>query len=316
VLKEYVPNEGDAWQYTLDNLKRYLENALVEKPEAAAVPPGPCPGLMQLLDRGIPGDADERIGGYITSARLLGERTAEMHLALASEPEDPAFAPETFTPLYQRSLYQSMRNLTNQVFEVLRQTAPGLREPLRTEALSVLEMEEDILETFRQIMEVKISSMRIRCHGDFHLGQVMFTGKDFIFIDFEGEPDRSLGERRLKRSPMRDVAGMLRSFHYAAHKALLNEQASGMIREEAASNLETTVHFWQCCVSACFLSSYLDTAGDADFCPRSRDELRVLLRIFLLEKAMYELGYELNNRPEWLRVPLAGIRELVRGEGL
>jgi maltose alpha-D-glucosyltransferase/alpha-amylase len=316
MLKEFVYNEGDAWQYTLDNLARYLENTLASKPSIEEPSMTSCPGLLALIDSGIPADADERIGGYLTSARLLGERTAEMHLALASEPEDPVFAPEGFTSLYQRSVYQSMRNLTDQVLQVLRKTAPDLRDPLQAEALSVLEMQTDILATFKEITEVKIASKRIRCHGDFHLGQVLFTGKDFVFIDFEGEPERSLGERRLKRSPLRDVAGMLRSFHYAAHKALLNEIASGMIREDSATLLQQRIHFWQCCVSAAFLSAYLETAGDAEFCPGSRDELKTLLRVFLLEKAMYELGYELNNRPEWLRVPLTGIRELVSGDGL
>jgi maltose alpha-D-glucosyltransferase/alpha-amylase len=316
MLKEFVPNEGDAWQYTLDHLARYLENTLAQRPAADEPAMTSCPGLLALLDEGIPQDADERIGSYLTSARILGERTAEMHLALATDLEDPVFAPEPFTSHYQRSVYQSMRNLTDQVFQVLRKTAPGLRDPLKEEALSVMEMQQDILETFRGITDVKVDSKRIRCHGDLHLGQVLFTGEGFIFIDFEGEPDRSLGERRLKKSPLRDVAGMLRSFHYAAHTALLNEMASGMIREDATTRLQQGIHFWQCCVSASYLSAYLGTAGDADFCPQSRDELKVLLRVFLLEKAMYELGYELNNRPEWLRVPLAGIRELVSGDGL
>ena len=163
---------------------------------------------------------------------------------------------------------------------------------------------------FKDLLETKISAMRIRCHGDYHLGQVLFTGSDFIIIDFEGEPARPITERRIKRSALRDVAGMLRSFHYAAHAALLRRQENG-IPPEAVAEMEHWAEFWQRWVSAEFLKSYLQEAGGGRFIPGSRNELRVLLGALLLEKAVYELSYELNNRPDWVGIPLRGIRQLL-----
>jgi maltose alpha-D-glucosyltransferase/alpha-amylase len=159
--------------------------------------------------------------------------------------------------------------------------------------------------------------MRIRGHGDYHLGQVLYTGKDFVIIDFEGEPARPLSERRLKRSALRDVAGMLRSFRYATRVALVEQAATGLIhsRPEAIAGLEVWGQFWTLWVSAVFLKAYLAVAGETPLIPRNRGELQVLLDAFLLEKAVYELAYELNNRPDWVRIPIQGILELLEGDG-
>ena len=154
---------------------------------------------------------------------------------------------------------------------------------------------------------------RIRIHGDLHLGQVLFTGRDFLIIDFEGEPARSLSERRVKRTPLRDVAGMLRSFHYATVTALLDAVARGLVEadSDAARELEAWGGHWNDAVSAAFLGSYLEAAGDAPWIPADPDALALVLDTSLLEKAIYELAYELNNRPDWVTVPLRGIRDLL-----
>jgi len=157
--------------------------------------------------------------------------------------------------------------------------------------------------------------MRIRCHGDYHLGQVLYTGKDFVIIDFEGEPARPISERRIKRSPLRDVAGMLRSFHYAAYARLFAQQEAGLIRSEDFSYLESWVEFWHTWVSVLFLKAYLEVAAQGGFLPRTNEELQVLIDIYLLEKAIYELGYELNNRPEWIRIPVRGILRQLKSAG-
>ena len=149
--------------------------------------------------------------------------------------------------------------------------------------------------------------MRIRCHGDYHLGQVLYTGKDFVIIDFEGEPIRPISERQIKRSPLRDVAGMLRSFHYAAYARLFEQQEAGLIRSDDFSHLESWGEFWHTWVSVLFLKAYLEVAAQGDFLPQTLEELQVLIDIYLLEKAIYEVGYELNNRPEWIRIPVQGI---------
>ena len=161
---------------------------------------------------------------------------------------------------------------------------------------------------FRAELERPISAMRTRLHGDFHLGQVLWTGRDFVFVDFEGEPARPISTRRIKRSPLRDVAGMIRSFQYAAHQGLTHVVAVGTDEHRA---LAGWADYWYVWASSAFLRSYLRTVEGAPFIPAERDPRAGLLNVFLLEKAIYELGYELNNRPEWVRLPMYGIRHLV-----
>ena len=170
--------------------------------------------------------------------------------------------------------------------------------------------QEDIIEQFEPLRGRKFNTARIRCHGDYHLGQVLYTGRDFAIIDFEGEPARPLSERRLKRSPLKDVAGMVRSFDYAAHSAAVLYAASKASQDDFLL-LERWGRFWYTWVSAVFLSSYLETVKDAHLLPEDRDDVTVLLNAYLLEKAVYEIGYELNNRPAWLRVPIRGILQLL-----
>jgi len=157
------------------------------------------------------------------------------------------------------------------------------------------------LQAFEQVAN---TASKIRIHGDFHLGQVLFTGKDFVIIDFEGEPSRPLRERRKKRSPLQDVAGMLRSFDYAANAQLVGDGAS-------PENLANAATYWQAWVSAAFLRKYREVAGHAGFMPRTLAEFEIMLDTYLLDKAIYELGYELNNRPSWLGIPLRGISRLI-----
>jgi maltose alpha-D-glucosyltransferase/alpha-amylase len=251
------------------------------------------------------------VGTYIEQARLLGERTAEMHLALAEPTDNKQFAPEPFTTMYQRSMYQSMRTLSMQAFQTLRKQLSTLEGEAREEAQQLLGMQSVVMERFRKVIDGKINATRTRYHGDYHLGQVLYTGRDFAIIDFEGEPARRLSERRIKRSPLQDVAGMLRSFRYASHAALLNQAAGATIRPEDMDVAQEWGHYWTFWVSVSFLKQYLATAGNASFIPQKRENLEVLLDAFLLEKAVYELGYELNNRPAWVRIPLQGILQLV-----
>jgi len=309
MLQERVESQGDAWSYTLDALDRYFENALAVG-GTPRVRRASTAELLQLAGE-PPTPEAARIGAYLQSVQLLGRRTAQMHAVLASDDEERAFAPEPFSVLYQRSLYQSLRNSTGRAFRLLARQAGKLPEPLRAEARRALAQEADIQKRLRQVTAEKIEAVRIRCHGDYHLGQVLYTGKDFIIIDFEGEPARPLGERRLKRPALYDVAGMLRSFHYAVSAALMNRAARSTSRESDTASLEPWARCWYQQVAAGFLRAYLAEAGDARFLPRSQSGLEVLLDVLLLEKALYEVGYELNNRPDWLWIPLAGIRELV-----
>ena len=310
ILQGFVPNQGDAWKYTLDTLGRFYERVISRPPEAGTVD---CPKTspLALIDKEIPEPGGELIGTYLFSARQLGQRTAEMHVALSSNMDDSAFLPEPFSAHYQRSLYQSMRNLTGQMLPLLQRRLRTLPEAVREEAKQVLDLQDRILKRFRSILDRKITAMRIRVHGDYHLGQVLFTGKDFVIIDFEGEPAHSLSVRRIKRSPLRDVAGMLRSFHYAANAPLIGKAGGGMFRPDDAARLEPWARCWHLWVSATFLSAYLKSSAEASFLPRSREELSSLLSVYLLEKSIYELGYELNNRPDWVKLPLRGILQLL-----
>jgi len=306
ILEGYVPNEGDAWSFTLDALAHYLEEVLARGPTAD----GPFverPALLELARTDPPAIARETIGAYLESARLLGRRTAELHLALASDRQDPAFVPEPFSILYQRSLYQSLRAPAVRTFRLLRASSPD--DP---QLAMVLSYEGEILERYRSVLDRKVDATRTRCHGDYHLGQVLWTGKDFVIIDFEGEPALPLGERRIKRSPLRDVAGMVRSYHYAVHTAL-GRAVEEMGGPAESSLLTLWADFWYLWVAAAFLRSYLHAARGASFLPSSRQDLSTLLDLFLLEKAVYELRYEANNRPDWVHIPARGILEQLGG---
>jgi maltose alpha-D-glucosyltransferase/alpha-amylase len=314
MLQAYTPNEGDAWRYTLDELSLFFERALARPAGPPAAPPRP------EVDGEVTPEARDVIGLFLDRAGLLGRRTAEMHLALATDTEDAAFAPEPFSKLHQRSLYQSMRNLIGQTCQQLRRRLGTVPEAAREQARQVLEHEKDVLGRFHFLLERKLVGQRIRCHGDYHLGQALFTGKDFVIIDFEGEPTRSISERRLKRSALRDVAGMLRSFHYAAYSALFGQdshrgRSPGLIREEDVAASEPWAYYWHSWVSAAFLHAYRQVVGPAPLLPHADDEFRLLLEAHLLEKAVYELGYELNHRPDWVRIPVIGILELLAAPG-
>lgn len=310
VLQGFVSNEGDAWRPTVDAIGRYFERIFSRRSEIREVPSAPK-SLLAVAAQEAPPLLQEVIGGVrLELANLLGKRTAEMHLALASETEDPNFAPEPFTQLYQRSVYQSMQSLARKTLQLLEKSLGSLSGDAQKEAAELLKRNKEIMERFGTIRRKKISATKIRIHGDYHLGQVLYTGNDFIIIDFEGEPARALSERRLKRSPFRDVAGMLRSFHYAAYTALFNHAA---IRAEDFPILEPWAALWYWYIGGTFLRSYLETAQGASFIPQHPEEIEILLNAFLLDKAVYEVGYELNNRPAWVVIPLKGIRQLLEG---
>ncbi|RPJ86556.1 MAG: alpha-amylase, partial [Acidobacteria bacterium] len=311
ILQTFVPNQGDAWQYTTEVLKRYFERVLARPPLEREKLVSQETSVFSLLSRDIPTEMYEIVGTYLQSAQLLGQRTGEMHVVLASDKERPEFAPEPYSTLSQRSLYQSLRNLSTQVLALLRSRLLALPESVRQEAAALVSEGGRISEIFKLLLGRRINASRIRVHGDYHLGQVLYTGKDFVIIDFEGEPARPMSERRLKRSPLRDVAGMLRSFDYAVHNGLRVQHATGLIRREDLELLEPWARTWTTWVSVAFLQSYLQAAGQGSFLPDRQEDFQLLLRILVLEKAIYELGYELNNRPDWVPIPLRGIRSLI-----
>jgi maltose alpha-D-glucosyltransferase/alpha-amylase len=241
-------------------------------------------------------------------AFLLGQRTAEMHIALSSNREESEFRPEPFSKLYQRAIYQSMRSLASAALKTLKRRMKTLPDPIAKQAELLLPLEKTVQMLMNRITKEKINTQKIRIHGDYHLGQVLFTGKDFQIIDFEGEPMRPLSERRLKRSPFRDLAGMIRSFDYAISCRLKDRLT---VRPQDEPRLLPWRKVWLASVSNTFLSGYMQTAGPAPFIPDSETSATKLLHGFLLEKGFYELNYELNNRPDWIDIPITGILEMV-----
>lgn len=314
LLSEFISNSRDAWEYSLDSLGRYFERIQSILVESPTVPKRTRGGLIAAFKEDFPEQAFEFLSAFLENSRLLGHRTGELHLTLASDPDNKDFAPEPFTPFYQRSLYQSMRNLCVEALQLLKRQMKTLPESVLEDAKRVLDLEKEILGQLRLIADTPISSVRIRCHGDYHLGQVLYTGKDFLIIDFEGEPTRSLSERRIKRPPLRDIAGMIRSFHYAAQFGLIRHIEEGNTPSDQIGKLEPWAHFWYEWVSTSFFRAYKEEVQKEGLIPESEEELTILFRAHLLEKVLYELTYELNNRPAWVGIPIHGILQLLEDE--
>ena len=313
ILQAFMENEGDAWRYTLEFLSRYSQDVLSHP--RVQIPPMPRYHVVLLRDK-PPDLVQETMGSYLTAAELLGKRTAELHIALASLREEPDFAPEPISKMHLQSLYQSMRTGALKMLQQLRDRLDDLPQDALEDGKELLTSEDRILRIFDLLRSRRIEGYRIRCHEDYHLGQVLFTGKDFVIIDFEGEPARPLSERRLKRSPIQDVAGMIRSFHYAAFTTLRQQGTlAGKTEADEAFVLQQWLQFWYLWVSAGFIGSYRETVGPHNLVPADADDFRVLLDAYLMDKAVYEVGYELNHRPGWVGVPIHGILSLLADSG-
>ena len=310
ILQQFVANRGDAWKYTLESLGGFFNRVLAGLNTIAPEPPARHP--LDLAEYDPPADVRVMLGEYYASARLLGTRTAEMHIALADPNGGPDFAPEPFTQADARHLYHETSVQATSAFDLLRRMLPSMKGAAALDARAVLEREPLISERLAALRDTSsFGALRIRHHGDYHLGQVLYTGNDFMIIDFEGEPARPLSERRAKALAMRDVAGMLRSFQYAAYAALFG-QVPGISPELAQSHrIEGWSAFWNYWIGAAFVQSYLSRAATNTYLSTEPAARRLALGAFLLQKVVYEISYEFNNRPDWVRIPLRGILSLV-----
>jgi maltose alpha-D-glucosyltransferase / alpha-amylase len=318
VVQRYVHNEGDAWTFVLDQLGRFYEQVITTDPDATPpLGPGERP-LAAPVD--VPDEVAELIGPTFAPIELLAQRTAELHRALAAVPGD-AFAPEPFSTLYQRSLYQSFRGQTRATMSLVRRRLKSGRSSMADDVVADLELllgeEGAVLDHFGQVRAHRLDTVRTRIHGDFHLGQVLWTGRDMVLIDFEGEPSRPIGERRIKRSPLVDVAGMLRSFRYATTVGLDMVVERGVASDDPddRARMSRWGEVWRGWVEASYLSAYLGSIGSDSLVPSSEDDLRMLLGVYELEKALYELRYELQYRPTWVTIPLRSILGRLSGGG-
>ena len=306
MLQGLVANEGDGWSWTMEELNRYYETcAPLAFPEKTG---GEVYDAVQLSERPASQLARDHVGIYLDSAAMLGRRTAELHLALSSPTDNPAFAPEPLTSDDLHSLFADLRQHASHVLGLLKERVPYLPDEVVEIAASVLSHRRSILDSFDALKSDALRTQRIRIHGDYHLGQVLRVKSDFVILDFEGEPARSLLYRRSKQCPLKDVAGMLRSFSYAAYASLINYTAR---HPEDLARLEPWAQLWERSAAAEFLRTYRETAQGADFLLAESRDFRKLLNLFLLDKALYEVLYELNSRPAWVRIPLIGIMSLM-----
>ena len=318
VLHRYIANQGTAWQYMLDQLSQYFERVAALSRELPSGPPRPVSLQDPAEGNEVPRTWRELIGGYLDTARLLGLRTAELHQALAANRSDPAFAPEPFGKLYQRSLYQSMRNLTGRLCNRLARQRPGLPESARQLADQIIGQHDAVLQRFQGILDPALNGQRIRCHGDYHLAQLLYTGKDFVIIDFEGDNTRTIGERRVKQSPLRDVASMVRSFDFAVQSALFGMtddrgRSPGTIRPEDQPSLEPWAHAWYDHVARQFVQTYIyiQTIQHTGLLPRTEAASYNLLELLLLDQAFSQIDAALSERQDWVPISLRGAVRLL-----
>ncbi|HZW31927.1 MAG TPA: 1,4-alpha-glucan branching protein GlgB, partial [Isosphaeraceae bacterium] len=310
ILQELVPNQGTGWEHALDELKDFFEQIARRRPRAdlAAEAGG---SYLDLAGREPPPAVKHLNGDSWRSAARLGRRTAELHRALASERDDPAFLPEPLTRADLAELSADVGDELEEALGLLHSQAVQLPTWCAPLARRILDGASRLREHLQPLAQMTPNVVKTRVHGDYHLGQVLRADGDFILLDFEGEPARSVEERRAKRSPLKDVVGMLRSFDYAAYAALFDFTQS---RPDEFDRLEPWARLWQTWTSAGFWREYRAVSEGAPYLPDDPATLSRLLEAYTLEKALYELLYELNNRPSWVGIPLRGIAALIERE--
>ena len=317
MVQQLVESQADGWSHATDELSRFYEH-IASVPAPVVTTPR---RFTELATSPVPPQVNEVMEPFLDLSNKLGRRTAEMHLALAADDSDPAFAPEPLTRDDVRALSTEAAALAQRAFQTLDArlqqvsdvTADGstslMGSPEVADQAQRLSGSRDaLIERIKSAPRFEFVCSKMRVHGDYHLGQVLWAEGDFYILDFEGEPARSIAHRRQKQSALKDVAGMLRSYSYAAYAGLFWYSAG---RAAEFSRLEPWAHIWQTWASAAFLRGYFETAGDAPFLPADLAQRDALLRLLMLDKALYELNYELNNRPDWVRIPLWGIFDLL-----
>jgi maltose alpha-D-glucosyltransferase/alpha-amylase len=280
-MQGFVLNQGDGWNWTLDYLGRTLDELLVT------------------------GESDQAehdaFASYETFSRILGKRLGEMHALLSQLTEDEAFRPEQIESEEAAELAAEIRGQLTAAIQALG-AHPDWQESDKVRAEALIAQERDLHRLIDLFSQGASGQLKIRIHGDLHLGQLLVTGSDVTIIDFEGEPTKTLAERRAKASPWRDVAGVLRSFEYASAMVEKSRRASG--GPYVSADPRTILGRFERVASASFLAAYRAAA------PQEMDKADGLLDLFLLQKATYEVSYEAANRPTWLDVPLRGLSDI------
>ncbi|GAB3035198.1 maltose alpha-D-glucosyltransferase [Spirosoma pulveris] len=310
-LQEQVASHGDGKRYVLERINNFIERILArDKTQLAAAMNVPVSRLSDPIPfEDLPVETRELIGQRSADqSSLLGTRIGQMHLALASNTSLKEFAPEEFSLHYQRSLFSGLQSLVRESYQTQRRNVQRLPEGVRQDVEQMLERKEDVLNTLRRIYAHKLETTKIRNHGDLQLEKILLTGKDLAIQDFGGDPSRSYSERRLKRSPLRDVAAMIRSFYYVGYQGFLE---NNQVPKEETIKLLPYAGFWAHSMSSFFMKAYLETVQGSSFIPKSTDELQMMLETYLLEKAISDFNHELSYRPDWVHVPLQIIKSIV-----
>jgi maltose alpha-D-glucosyltransferase/alpha-amylase len=323
ILHQYVPNQGTAWQFVVHGLGRFYEEIAATMRNEKDLSPlerasaGGTPRAALRIPHWFDAAPDDNLAekeAYLASLlptiQLLGKRTAEMHQALVAG-HLPAFCAVPYAKPYQRSVYQAVRLVAGRLEERLERERGNLPEAAADLVDRYLKCQKQLMDRLDNLLFPIKGAMRTRIHGDYHLRQLLFTGNDFVIIDFEGQPNQTINERRIKRSPLRDVATMVRSFDYAAWSVLLGLATSaghshGLVREEDKALLQPWADWWAGCVSRALIQSYVQHMQSSGILP-DQAGCRVMLDFYVLEKDLANIDYELTNRPNWLVIPLRNI---------
>ncbi|CRX38223.1 maltose alpha-D-glucosyltransferase [Estrella lausannensis] len=303
LAQRFIEKGTSAWDFTLQEMETKFPE--LEEKTQEILKRSDSPERKRAL---VKAEAERVFKDYLKLADLLGERTAGLHLAFSSDNESPEMVPESFSMLYQKSLYQAMRTQTKKTLELLKERISSLKPDEAELARKVLHCEESILTILKRLETRRFSAHKIRIHGDLHLGQIICTGSDALIIDFEGEPALPLGERRLKRPVIQDIAGMVRSFDYALTHFIISR---GKTKNEAATSAKDALSL---ALRERFTQSYLNAIKGAKtpLVPDNPTELSILMNAFLLNKAIYEIGYEIRNRPDWIQIPMQGLLNILK----
>lgn len=307
LMQELVPNQGDAWKYMLDEVDRIFSNLNAKKIKIDKLPNIELFQKLRLNE--VPPEIIDWAGlSVILRIQTLARRTAEMHIALGSDIHETAFTPTTYNGDYtvwlkNRLTYQFQNRLN--ILENNLHKLDGLALDL---ANQFLDNKKSIRKLFLDFDWTKMKSERIRIHGDYHLGQVLVNGDDFYILDFEGEPESTIRDRKVKQPPLKDVAGMFRSFHYAIYATIFNNKEKYPYEQKELFQAGEVLFKYFVGV---FLQTYVEVAQAGNLNIGYNKEIDFLLKYCLLEKAVYELGYELNSRPRWSVIPLTGIASIM-----
>ncbi len=307
LMQKLVPNQGDAWDYMLKELHQVFLNLDTKHISIDTLPK--IERFERLQIKNVGPEIIDWVGlKLFQKIELLATRTAEMHIVLGSEFEDTAFTPNHFNGDYEvwlknRLIYQFQNRLNT--IENMMHKLDGMALELAKE---FLEKKNIIRKRIANFDWTKLKGERIRLHGDYHLGQILVAEDDFFILDFEGEPESTIRDRKVKQPPLKDVAGLFRSFHYAIYATVFNNGASYNRPQEELFEAAEVLYSY---LTSVFLGQYIKVVQNANLNIGYNQERIFILKYCLLEKAVYEIGYELNSRPRWALIPLKGISNII-----